>query len=118
MKKQVLIITVCAGLGALMFSSYGAGPASNGYDCTGAETAGSLGNFTGCSSGGGCHKNSVTTTVGVALELDSAGVPVTRYKAGMTYTVKLTGTNGTGNTFAKHCCPTKNKGVAEAAPFS
>ena len=102
MKKKILLFTAIAGLTTIAFSSYHSGAANNGYDCTGAETAGSLGNFTSCAHSG-CHGAAATPTIGVAIELDSAGgVPTTHYKAGLTYTVKITGTNGTGNTLPKY----------------
>ena len=76
----------------MIISGYKEGPAQyGGYDCTGAETG--LGNPTGCT----CHSNSATSGIAVTLELDSAGVPTTHYKGGMTYTVKIKGTNNTSN---------------------
>ena len=104
MKKRILLFTAIAGMGYLVFSSHSAGPARSGYDCTGAE-AGGTGNYanpTGCSTGGGCHSTSATSTIAVTLELDSAGgVATTHYKAGMTYTVKIIGTN-TGTSLPKY----------------
>lgn len=101
MKKKILLFTVVAGLGSLVISSYHGGPARNGYDCTGAEGAamGSFVNPTGCSAGSGCHKTTATTSIGVAIELDSAGIAKHYYIGGQTYTVKITGTpTGTSNT--------------------
>ena len=100
MKKRFLLLTAIAGMGYLVFSSASAGPARAGYDCTGAESAGtgSFANPTGCMSGGGCHGSAATGTITVALELDSAGVATTHYRPGKTYTIKITGTNGTGTT--------------------
>ena len=95
MKKRILLFTAIVGFGYLIFSSHAAGPARSGYDCTGAE-AGGTGNYanpTGCSTGGGCHNTSATGTISVAIVFDSVGVPTTHYKAGKTYTVKITGTN-------------------------
>ncbi len=104
MKKKILLFSISAVIGALIFQSYAAGPARSGYDCTGAEAGGTgtFANPTGCSAGGGCHSTSATTGISAALELDSAGVAVTSYKGGMTYTVKLTGTNTTSTTFPKY----------------
>ncbi len=100
MKKKLLLFTISAGLISLSISSYKAGPASNGYDCTGAETGGT--NAHGCSSGSTCHATVATPTVVVALELDSNGTtPVKHYIPGMTYTVKLTGTNNSTYTLPK-----------------
>jgi hypothetical protein len=102
MKKRILLFTAIAAMSSLILSSYLTGPAANGYDCTGAESAGTgaFTNPTGCTIGSGCHSNSATTTITVALELDSAGgVATTHYFPGKTYTIKLTGTNGTGTSY-------------------
>ena len=86
----ILVITV------VFLSSYINGPARHaGYNCSGSETG--SGNPTGCSTGN-CHGNTATATVTVTIQLDSAGVPVTKYKPGQTYRVKITGVNGTANT--------------------
>lgn len=98
MKKKILLFTSVVLISSYVLSSYNRGAASNGYDCTGAESSltGTYANFTGCTNGG-CHGNTTpTTTVGITITLDSAGYPTTHYKGGMTYYVKLTGTNGTG----------------------
>jgi hypothetical protein len=99
MKKSNALVLAVVAVSAFFFSSYISGPARHaGYDCTGAETGN--GNPTGCSTGN-CHGNTATTGVVVTIELDSAGgTPVNKYKGGLTYTVKLTGTNTTGNTDA------------------
>ena len=99
MKKRILLFTATLGMAYMIFSSHAAGPAHAGYDCTGAETANTaFGNPTGCSTTH-CHAAAATTSIGVAIELDSAGVATTHYKGGGTYTVKITGTpTGTSNT--------------------
>ena len=105
MKKRILLFTLVAGLGSVVLSSYHGGAALSGYDCTGAESAGTgmQANPTGCAaSGSGCHSSSATTGITVAIELDSAGTPTTYWKAGHTYTVKITGTNTTGNALPKY----------------
>jgi len=87
--KIVLFLFVALGL-TFTLSSYREGPAYwAGYDCTGAT-----GSRFGCG-GGGCHR--ATTSNALTIELDSAGVPVTSYYPGLSYTVKLSATNGTGN---------------------
>jgi hypothetical protein len=94
MKKMTLLKTsLIACTGYILICGYHAGPASaGGYECTGAETG--LGNPAGCSTGSGCHANSVTTGITVALELDSSGGKATKYYVGGgKYTIKLTGTN-------------------------
>jgi len=103
MKKKILVLLSISGLCIITLSSYHNGAASSGYDCTGAESAG-VGNYanpTGCTTGS-CHGTAATSTVGVTIELDSAGVPTTHYKGGITYTVKIMGNNGTGNTLTKY----------------
>ncbi len=100
MKKRILLFTLAAGMGGLVLMSNSHGPAGSGYSCTGAET--DNGNPAGCSAtGSSCHGTAATTGITVAIQLDSVGVPTTHYKGGMTYTVKLTGTNTTTNTLPK-----------------
>src|ERR1700722_18150760 len=86
----------------IAISGYKEGPANyQGWECTGAETG--LGNPTGCYGGSGCHSSSATAGIAVVLELDSTGgVPTTHYTGGLTYTVKITGTNNTGNNLPKY----------------
>ncbi len=87
MKKSTIIFLLAAVAGSFIISAYHSGAGSNGYDCTGAETG--LGNPAGCTAG--CH--TASTSITVAIELDSAGVATTHYTGGMAYTVKITGTN-------------------------
>jgi hypothetical protein len=96
-KLNVIKFSVIGIAGYLLVCGYHAGPAANGYDCTGAETG--LGNEAGCTvSGGGCHATAATPAITVALELDSAGgKPTNYYVGGGKYTIKITGTN-TGTT--------------------
>ncbi|MDR3678588.1 MAG: T9SS type A sorting domain-containing protein [Flavipsychrobacter sp.] len=87
MKKRILLLTLTSGIGFLAFSSYTSGPGLNFQNCTGAK-----GSATSCG-GGGCHGGNSTATT-VSIEVDSAGgVAVTKYRPGVTYTVKITGTN-------------------------
>ncbi len=96
MRKQFVLIPFVAVAISLVLCSYHSGPAlSHGWDCTGAETG--LQNPAGCSSGGGCHASAATAAITIDIELDSAGIPVTKFVAGKSYTVKITGTN-TGST--------------------
>jgi hypothetical protein len=101
MKKLTLITVVSlATVGYFVTTGYKEGPAAFGtYDCTGAETG--LANPTGCTAGSGCHAPKATATITVALELDSAGIPVTHYVGGMSYKVKITGTNNTTSNLPK-----------------
>lgn len=93
--KIVYSLVIIVGLSFILSSYHQGAAAHGGYDCSGGESG--LSNPTGCSTGGGCHANSVNTGITVAIELDSAGIPVTNYKAGLNYTIKLTGTNTTAN---------------------
>ncbi len=99
MKKTtfVYLLTIC--LGSFVIMSYKTGAGTNGWDCTGAETG--LGNPSGCK-GSGCHATAVTTAIGVAMEIDSAGVPTTHYKGGMLYTIKLSGINNGTTSLPKY----------------
>lgn len=95
MKLKYLPLAVFLGAFALLLSSNSNGYTNNsGGDCR----TGAVSSAVGCG-GSGCHGalNGVTTGITVAVELDSAGVPVTQYQPGGTYTVKLTGTNTTSN---------------------
>jgi type IX secretion system substrate protein len=103
MKKKILLFTGAALIAVMALTSgkNGAGHEA-GYNCTGSETG--LGNAKGCSStGASCHGTAGSPTPGitVAVELDSAGIPTTHYKAGKTYTVKITGVNTTSNVLPK-----------------
>ena len=119
MRKQVTFISFIAIAISLVLCSYREGPATySGWDCTGAETG--LSNRAGCSTGGGCHASAATPAITVALELDSAGIPVTKYVAGKSYTVKITGTNtGTTNQpgFGYQICCIRGA-VAQVTPAS
>jgi hypothetical protein len=95
-KLNVIKFSVLGIAGYLLVCGYHAGAGLQGYSCTGAETG--LGNMAGCTTGSGCHANTATPAITVALELDSAGGKKTNYYiGGGKYTVKITGTN-TGTT--------------------
>jgi len=87
MKRIIYLLAIFSCY--FIVTSYSLGPATEGFELTGAENGGGAYTTTGCT----CHSSSSTPTIGVALELDSAGTPTTHYTGGMTYTVKLTGTN-------------------------
>ena len=91
MKIKILLFLLFTGSLSLVLSSYRNGAAAHsGWDGTGATGS------TSCSNGGGCH--SAVTTAGTTVELDSAGVPVSSYHPGGSYTVKITATCGTAGT--------------------
>jgi hypothetical protein len=85
--KIKFTLLACAGLFALLLlNSYSSGyTSSTGNDGTGA------------SSGGGCSCHGATTSLGTFVELDSAGIAVTSYKPGKSYTVKISAINGTAS---------------------
>lgn len=94
MKIKVVLLLVFVSILTLVISSYKEGPDWYAlYECTGAT-----GLYHGCSgsnNGITCHSNN-TTLNNVVIEVDSAGTPVKSYHPGHSYTVKLSGTNGTG----------------------
>lgn len=83
MKKAFLLIPL---LGFGLYLSLSSN--KTGY---GSNVTGSHGGTVGCTT---CH-GSAQAGVGITIELDSAGTPVTRYKAGKTYTLKVKGVNHT-----------------------
>ena len=91
MKKTFLLLPIIGAFAYITLSSN-----HNGY---GSNRTGSHGGTVGC--GSGCHASTATAGVTMGIELDSAGVPVTHYKAGMSYVLKMTGTNTTTNTLPK-----------------
>ena len=97
MKKKFLLLPLAAGFAFISLSSYSSGAGASGFNATGAETGSSTN--TGCTSGG-CH--SAGASVNVTIVLDSAGVAVTHYKAGLVYTVKIRGVNNTTLTLPKY----------------
>lgn len=86
MKIRFLLLVFAVSM-SLVLSSYRDGAENHAnYDGTGAT------GVSGCS----CHV--ATTGLGTTVELDSAGVPVTSYIPGASYSVKISATNGTGGT--------------------
>jgi uncharacterized protein YjdB len=82
MKKKLLLLPLAGILVYVALCGYGTGPGvTGGIDGTGASST------SGCN----CHNYSTTTTV--SIELDSAGVAVSNYVGGGSYTIKIKGTN-------------------------
>jgi hypothetical protein len=102
--KFVLFVVLASFL--TLFSSYNEGPDLMGpEECTGATgtTQGCSGSWThgsGSTHGITCHSN-ITSSNNVVVELDSAGTAVKSYYPGHSYTVKLSGTNNTGQNLPK-----------------
>ncbi len=82
MKKNALLLTAFLGIAYLTLKSDSSGPGGN--------YTGSKGGSPGCIT---CHGSSATTGIKLGIELDSAGIPVTQYVGGKTYTIKLADTN-------------------------
>ena len=87
--KQKIVLFAFLGLIAALISGYASGYAQNGNDGTGATGS------SGCS----CHSSASTTTT--VVELDSAGVPVTSYRGGQSYNVKISATNTSTSSLPK-----------------
>ncbi|HWB62956.1 MAG TPA: choice-of-anchor V domain-containing protein [Chitinophagales bacterium] len=93
MRQKTLLLFFAAAVCAVFVYAYPHGLAyQNGQDATGASGGGGCG-------GGGCH--GTTTSLGTTVELDTAGVPVTTYRPGQSYTVKIKATNSTSSTLPK-----------------
>lgn len=88
MKKGVLIFSLAACFTGMALSSYEHGPAYEG----GINRTGSQGGAANCA-GGGCHAANTPTTIVAVLVTTTAGVPVTSYTPGTTYSVTITGHN-------------------------
>ncbi len=92
MKIKVLLFLFFTAALSIILSSYREGPMKHsGWDGTGADGT------TGCSNGSSCHNS--TTSLSPTVELDSAGVAVTSYQPGGSYTVKISAINNTTGTF-------------------
>ena len=83
MKRGLLIVLSLSAV-YLVTSSYSSGPGLNGLNRTGSQ-----GTIAGC--GNGCHTSSSNTLV--TITVDSAGTSLTHYTPGITYTIKIHGTN-------------------------
>ncbi len=90
MKNKIALFTTLLVIAYLTLTSYKKGAATHGFDCTGAETSNNAGCFSG---GSGCHATTANANISVSIELDSAGIPTTRYVPGMAYTVTIKGIN-------------------------
>jgi len=82
--RKTLLFGFFIVVSAIILYSYPNGAATNGID--GTKASGGSG---GC---GSCHNSG--TTDGTKVELDSAGVSVTSYHGGGSYTIKISGSNG------------------------
>ena len=83
LSKTIKATTIIAFAGITYFTLGSNSGGFNSSNYTGARNS-----TAGCS----CH-GSNTSSTGILFELDSAGVPVTKYVGGMSYTLKVKGTN-------------------------
>lgn len=90
MKKKLVLLGFIAIATAILYGHH-TGEAASGGDCTGASGP------SGC--GPGCHSSATTNST--VVELDSAGVPVTSYVPGGSYTVKISASNGSTTSLPK-----------------
>ncbi len=90
MKQRIVLLLFATILGSISLSSYRDGYAFNGSDGSGATTA------------AGCTCHNTTNALNTSVELDSAGVPVTSYVPGASYTVKITATNSSATSWPKY----------------
>lgn len=81
MKKKNVALLLFFIVSSVIIYAYTGGAATHGVDGTGVSGS-------GC---GGCHGSASSFTI--SIELDSAGVAVTQYHPGASYTVKISGTN-------------------------
>ncbi len=110
MKKKFVLSVLATAVFYVALTSYSSQPATGGVDGTGATGAG------GCS----CH-GGMAAGITLAIELDSAGVPVTRYVGGHAYTIKITGTNTTTSNlpgFGFELTVVKNTGAGSASAIN
>lgn len=101
MRNKIILFLFAVGSMALLCSN------SGGYS---ANRTGANSTTTGC---GSCHGS--TSSLGTTIELDSAGSPVTVYRPGVAYTVKITATNNTTATnlskYGFQLCAVKSTGA-------
>lgn len=108
MKKKILLFSLIAGMGYLGLSSYQAGPAANNQNCTGAKAS-----PTNCSNSGTCHGGTAASTV-ATIRVDSVGgVAVSKYVAGMTYTVTVTGSSTVNSKFGFQYTAVSGSGASQ-----
>ena len=89
--KQTIVLLLFGGALAYLLSSYASGYAYNTGN-----------NLTGATGSSGCSCHGSTSSLGTTVELDSAGVLVTSYRGGGSYTIKISATNNTTHTNLSH----------------
>ncbi len=105
MRNKIILCLFAISSIALLCSN------SGGYS---ANRTGANSTTTGC---GSCHGS--TSSLGTTIELDSAGSPVTVYRPGIAYTVKITATNNTTATnlskYGFQLCAVKSTGAGSSS---
>lgn len=113
MKKRVLLFTLTAGLMYVTLQSNNGGASTN---MAAGNRTGSSGGTSNCG-GGGCHGGE-SATVTANIRVDSVGgVEVTKYVAGMTYTVTVTGSHATLSHFGFQFAAVSGTGTTQAGTF-
>lgn len=107
MKKRILLITAISALAYVSLTSYQGGPALSNQNRTGAKSSG-----TNCSTGG-CHGAGAGPTVTITVDSGTTSTPVTHYKPGMAYTVKLHGAGSTNTKFGFQFASVSGTGTAQ-----
>ena len=107
MKKNILLFTLIAAMGYLVFSSNSIGAAHGGSG----NRTGAKGSTANCADGG-CHGASATTTASIRVD-SVGGVAVTKYVAGMTYTVTVTGSSASLSKFGFQYAVVSGSGAAQ-----
>jgi hypothetical protein len=93
--KRILLLSLGAGMTALIFSSYATGPFAGGAG----NRTGSAGTSANCSTGG-CHATSSASTLCSLVVQTTSGGTVTAYTPGVTYKV-IVGGGTIGTAFPK-----------------
>lgn len=108
MKKNFLLLTLCAGMGWVVLQSTSGGAATGAGIRNGVK-----GNPNNCG-GSTCHGGASTATT-TGIRVDSVGgVQVNRYVAGMTYTVTVTGGHTSLTRFGFQFAAVSGTGSAQA----
>jgi len=108
MKKRIVLFTVTAAVIYIGTTSYHGGAAADGA----LNRTGAKGSMPTCG-GAGCHTG-VSPVATAKIYIDSAGgVPVTKYTAGKTYTIKVVGKHPTNDEYGFQFAAVSGSGSAQ-----
>ena len=107
MKKSILLFTAIAGMGYVILTSEAGGPALSGNFRTGAK-----GTSTTCGAAG-CHGTGTGPTVTITVDSGTTLTPVTHYKPGMAYTIKIHGAGSTNPKFGFQFASVSGTGTSQ-----